>query len=130
MIITGIDHVVLRMRDLEAAVAFYRDVLGCTVERRIDTIGMVQLRAGAALIDLVAVDGALGRQGGVAPGPGGHNMDHLCLRVADFDVDTIVAHLTRHGVKVGEIGQRNGSTGEATSVYLQDLEGNHLELRA
>jgi glyoxylase I family protein len=130
MILTGIDHVVLRMRDLEAAVVFYCDVLGCAVERRIETIGMVQLRAGAALIDLVAVDGALGRQGAAAPGPGGHNMDHLCLRVADFDVDSVVAHLTRHGVTVGEIGQRNGSTGEATSVYLQDLEGNHLELRA
>jgi glyoxylase I family protein len=108
---------------------FYVDVLGCTVERRQDTAGLVQLRAGAQLIDLVDVAGRLGRMGGAAPGVEGHNMDHLCLRVVDFDVDTVRAHLQAHGVTIGDIGERHGSTGEATSLYLSDPEGNGLELR-
>ena len=130
MRLLGIDHVVIRARDPALMERFYVDVLGCTVERRQDAIGLVQLRAGAQLIDLVDVAGRLGRMGGAAPGSEGHNMDHLCLRVIDFDVETVRAHLQAHGVAVGDIGARYGSTGEATSLYLSDPEGNGLELRA
>lgn len=130
MRLLGIDHVVLRARDPALMERFYVEVLGCAVERRQDGIGLVQLRAGAQLIDLVDVAGRLGRTGGAAPGPEGRNMDHLCLRVIDFDVETVRAHLEAHGVTVGEIGERHGSTGEATSLYLSDPEGNGLELRA
>ena len=129
MQVTGIDHVVLRVRDLERAVGFYRDILGCIVDRRRDDLGMVHLRAGPSLIDLVAVDGRLGRGGGPAAGPTGHNMDHLCLRVADFDADEVRVHLARHGVTIGETGARYGSTGDGQSLYLEDPDGNHLELR-
>lgn len=129
MKLLGIDHVVLRAIDAPALERFYVEVLGCTVERRQDALGLTQLRAGDQLIDLVSVDGRLGRMGGAAPGRGGRNMDHLCLRVADFDVEAVSAHLRAHGVTPGEIGERYGSTGEAVSIYLQDPEGNHLELR-
>jgi len=125
----GIDHVVIRVRDLEAMIAFYCDVAGCTVERRRDDIGLVQLRAGAALIDLVPVDGVLGSKGGAAPGPEGRNMDHLCLRIADFEIEAVRAHLKSHGVEPGEEGLRYGSTGEAVSIYFTDPDGNALELR-
>ena len=64
----GIDHVVLRVNDRKVAEAFYRDVIGCKLERRQDKIGMTQMRAGASLIDLVQIDGPLGREGGAAPG--------------------------------------------------------------
>ena len=127
--VAGIDHVVLRVRDLEAMIAFYSGVLGCPVERRNDAIGLVQLRAGDSLIDLVPVDGKLGRTGGSAPGREGRNMDHLCLRLADFDAATVEAHLRAHGVAVGEIGTRYGAGGDGTSIYLSDVEGNALELR-
>jgi len=130
MRLLGIDHVVIRVRDPAAMERFYVEVLGCAAERRQDAIGLVQLRAGAQLIDLVDVAGRLGRTGGAAPGPEGRNMDHLCLRVIDFDVDTVRAHLESHGVPIGDIGERYGSTGEATSLYLNDPEGNGLELRA
>ena len=120
---------VIRARDPARMERFYVEVLGCAVERRQDAIGLVQLRAGAQLIDLVDVAGRLGRMGGAAPGADGHNMDHLCLRVADFDVDTVRVHLEAHGVKIGDIGERYGSTGEAISLYLSDPEGNGLELR-
>ncbi|HWW11422.1 MAG TPA: VOC family protein [Brevundimonas sp.] len=125
----GIDHVVIRVRDLDAMIAFYCDVVGCTVERRRDDIGLIQLRAGAALIDLVPVDGMLGAKGGAAPGPEGRNMDHLCLRIANFEIEAVRAHLKSLGVEPGEEGLRYGSTGEAVSIYFADPDGNTLELR-
>jgi glyoxylase I family protein len=130
MKLKGIDHVVLRVTDAERMVGFYTEVLGCTVERRRDEIGLIQLRAGEQLIDLVPVDGKLGRMGGAAPGREGRNMDHLCLRVDGFEVEAVRRWLEAHGVTPGETGMRYGSTGDAMSIYLEDPEGNALELRA
>jgi glyoxylase I family protein len=130
MIVSGFDHVVLRVKDMERAIGFYSGVLGCQVVHRQDELGLVHLRAGTSLIDLIDVAGKLGHAGGRAPGPEGRNMDHLCLRIADFDVERITQELTSKGVAVGETARRYGSTGEATSIYLTDPEGNGLELRA
>ena len=124
-----IDHVVLRVRDGAAMQAFYCDVLGCSIERRQDEIGLIQLRAGQSLIDLVPVDGKLGRMGGAAPEAEGRNMDHLCLRAEPFDRDAIVAHLQAHGVRVGDFGSRYGAEGEGPSQYLFDPEDNLVELK-
>jgi catechol 2,3-dioxygenase-like lactoylglutathione lyase family enzyme len=124
-----IDHVVLRVRDLAAMQAFYCEVLGCTVERRQDGIGLLQLRAGDSLIDLVPVDGKLGRMGGAAPGEGGRNLDHLCLGVVPFERDAVLAHLQAHGVRIGEFASRYGAEGEGPSQYLSDPEGNLIELK-
>jgi glyoxylase I family protein len=124
-----IDHVVLRVYDLAAMQAFYCDVLGCTQERRQDAIGLVQLRAGDSLIDLVPLDGKLGRLGGAGPGTEGHNMDHLCLSVADYDEAAIVGYLKAHGVRVGDIGSRYGAQGEGPSIYCYDPQGNMVELK-
>ena len=124
-----IDHVVPRVSDADAMVDFYCNVLGCSVERRQEEIGLIQLRAGQSLIDLVPVDGKLGRMGGAAPGVEGRNMDHLCLRAEPFDRDGIVAHLQAHGVRIGEFGSRYGAEGEGPSQYLFDPEGNLIELK-
>jgi glyoxylase I family protein len=124
-----LDHVVLRAIDLEAMRRFYCDVLGCREERRQDEIGLVQLRAGASLIDLVSLDGKLGRMGGAAPGAEGRNMDHLCLSVDGYDEAAIVAHLKAHGVRLGEAGSRYGAEGEGPSIYLYDPQGNMVELK-
>lgn len=124
-----IDHIVLRVRDVARMQAFYCDVLGCTVEKRQEAIGLLQLRAGDALIDLVDVEGKLGRIGGAAPGSEGRNMDHLCLRVEPFDREAIVAHLRAHGAGIGEFGSRHGAEGEGPSQYLLDPEGNAVELK-
>ena len=64
--IREIDHIVLRVIELERMLHFYGTVLGCPVEKRQDAIGLVQLRAGASMIDLVPVDGELGGMGGAA----------------------------------------------------------------
>ena len=124
-----IDHLVLRVRDVEALRAFYCDVLGCTVERRQDEIGLLQLRAGDSLIDLVSLDGKLGRMGGAGPGAEGRNLDHFCLRVEPFDREAIAAHLQAHAVRIGDYGARYGAEGEGPSQYLFDPEGNLVELK-
>ena len=124
-----IDHLVLRVRDVDAMRAFYCDVLGCAVERRQDDIGLLQLRAGASLIDLVSLDGKLGRMGGAGPGSEGRNVDHFCLRIAPFDRHALLTHLQAHGVRIGEFGSRYGAEGEGPSQYLFDPEGNLVELK-
>src|SRR6266481_6072319 len=98
----GLDHVVLRVADLERSAAFYRDVLGCAVEKWQPELGLLQLRAGSALIDLVPLDGKLGREGGAGPGVEGHNLDHFCVRLESFDEAALRAHLAAHGVEAGE----------------------------
>ena len=127
--IQGIDHVVIRAIDLERMIAFYGEVLGCAVDKCVDRLGLVHLRAGSALIDLVSVDGELGRRGGAAPGRDAHNMDHLCLRIDRFDPVELTAHLQRHGVDVRGIGERYGAEGDGDSLYLDDPEGNTIELK-
>ncbi|HET8608311.1 MAG TPA: VOC family protein [Burkholderiales bacterium] len=129
MHILGLDHVVLRVQEMNRVMRFYRDVLGCSVERVREDLGLVQLRAGQSLIDLVAVDGEIGRKGGRAPGTKGHNMDHLCLRIEPFDQATLTAHLVGHGVLPGEVGMRYGADGFGQSVYISDPEGNVVELK-
>lgn len=124
-----LDHVVLRAIDPAAMLDFYCRVLGCTVERRQDEIGLVQLRAGASLIDLVTMDGKLGRAGGAAPGREGHNVDHICLAVEGYDEAAIRAHLEANGARMGEVGSRYGAEGEGPSLYLYDPQGNMIELK-
>lgn len=132
--IRGIDHVVLRVARLDEAIRFYCDVLGCTPERRVDELGLVQLRAGASLIDLVDVKAPLGEAGGPPPGAseagsGGPNVDHLALELADFDAEAIAAHLAAHGIEAGEVARRYGARGMGPSLYVRDPEGNVVELK-
>jgi catechol 2,3-dioxygenase-like lactoylglutathione lyase family enzyme len=128
--IAALDHVVLRVADLERAKAFYRDVLCCPVEKWQPELGLLQLRAGAALIDLVTLDGKLGREGGAGPGAEGHNLDHFCVRLERFDEAALRAHLASHGIAAGEAVQRYGAEGNGPSLYIKDPDGNTVELKA
>jgi catechol 2,3-dioxygenase-like lactoylglutathione lyase family enzyme len=128
--IAGLDHLVLRVDDLTRATAFYRDVLGCSVEKWQEELGLLQLRAGSALIDLVALDGKLGREGGAGPGKEGRNLDHFCLRLTHFDEEALHAHLRAHGIAAGETAQRYGAEGSGPSIYVHDPDGNIVELKA
>ncbi len=127
--IRDIDHLVLRVRELQPMLDFYCGVLGCTVARQQDEIGLVQLRAGRALIDLIPVDGPLGRAGGAPPAAEGRNLDHFCLRLDPFDEAAIRAHLAAHGVAAGETASRFGAEGSGPSIYIVDPEGNTVELK-
>ncbi len=126
--IGGIDHIVLRVRDLARALEFYRDTLGCTVERELRAQGLTQLRAGRSLIDLVTADGALGRRAArdAAPAP---NVEHFCLTVVPFDEGALRSHLAAHGIEAGEPAMRYGAEGEGRSIYIEDPDGNRVELK-
>lgn len=127
--IREIDHLVLRVVELDTMLHFYCDVLGCTIERRQDSIGLVQLRAGRSLVDLVPLDGELGSAGGAAPGIEGRNLDHFCFRVEPFDADDIRRELEAHGIVAGSTESRYGAEGEGPSIYCTDPEGNVVELK-
>lgn len=127
--IRDIDHIVLRVTDLQPMLRFYQEVLGCSLERRQDEIGLVQLRAGRSLVDLVPVDGKLGLAGGAAPGKEGRNVDHVCFRVEPFEAEAIHRHLAAQGVEAGKVESRYGAEGEGPSIYLTDPEGNTVELK-
>jgi catechol 2,3-dioxygenase-like lactoylglutathione lyase family enzyme len=116
--IRAIDHVVLRVRDIDRMRKFYCDVLGAQHVAYRPEFGMSHLRIGAAMIDLVKGEA-----------PTGCNMDHLCLRVEPFDQEQVLSHLRTHGVAIGDIRNRFGAEGNGISIYLTDPEGNTLELK-
>jgi extradiol dioxygenase family protein len=127
----AIDHIVLRTEQYVALIDFYCDVLGCVVERSLtDDIGLTQLRAGSSLIDIVDVNGKLGKAGGAAPKSKGNNVDHFCLQIEAFDEQELKRYLQAKGVEVGEFQERYGAQGMGRSLYLKDIVGNNIELRA
>jgi len=124
----GLDHVVLLVDDMAAAQAFYTEVIGCTVDRALPEYGMLQLRAGAALIDLVeytSTEGAWAKPE-VA---GGRNMDHVALATGPWDPDALRAHLAAHRIEIVEEGTRYGAKGHGYSVYVKDPAGNTVEIK-
>jgi catechol 2,3-dioxygenase-like lactoylglutathione lyase family enzyme len=127
--LVSLDHLVLRAADIKAMHGFYRDVLGCTLERSLPESGLYQLRAGNSLIDLVDLAGELGRAGGGTPDPNARNLDHFCLRIDPFDEAALRAHLRAHGIEAGEVKQRYGAEGNGPSLYIEDPEGNTIELK-
>ena len=129
--IIGLDHLVLRVQNIEVMITFYCDILGCIQEREVADLGLVQLRAGTSLIDLIDCAGKLGRRDGLTTpsGPKIGSMDHFCLRIEGFDKEQVMSHLSSAGVRLGEFGTRYGSNGMGPSLYLYDPEGNMIELK-
>lgn len=126
--VCAIDHVVIRAVDLDKMIRFYADVLGCRLERGPGDLGLAQLRAGHSLIDLVDINGKLGN-GGTVPDPKVANMDHLCLQIRPWNEAVIREHLQRNGISVGSVVTRYGAKGNGPSLYLDDPEGNTVELK-
>jgi catechol 2,3-dioxygenase-like lactoylglutathione lyase family enzyme len=118
--VTGLDHVVLKVASLERSIAFYGEVLGCPVERELETPRLVQMRAGTSMIDIVPCEP------GEKPG---RNMDHFAVRIAAMDVPAVTAHLARHGIDAGEVRRRYGAEGYGSSIYIEDPDGNTVELK-
>ena len=123
----GIDHVVLLVDDMAAARAFYLGVLGCSVENALPRYGMLQLRAGTALVDLVDISGAPGAWAR-PPVAGGRNVDHVCIATGAWDERPMRAWLAAHNVAIVEEGVNNGARGESLSFYVKDPAGNTIEL--
>lgn len=120
--VAELDHVVLRCRNQPKMLDFYTRVLGMAEERRLERIGLIQLRAGASMLDLVP-----------AAEPrteGGHNVDHFCLGIETADIDQVIRYLRANAVEVmGEPAMRYGARGMGRSVYVRDPEGNVVELK-
>ena len=129
MHVLGIDHVVFRVADLSRALDFYRDFLGCEIEREVPELGLTQLRAGNALIDLVPVDSKLGQSGGGPVDQDAHNVDHVCLRIEPWEPEALQAELAQRGIEASEVATRYGAGGNGPSIYIQDPDGNTIELK-
>jgi hypothetical protein len=114
----GLDHVVLAARDMDKAIGFWR-ALGAREERRLNEISLVQLRAGDALIDLVPSS---------SPGEG-RNVDHICLTVEPWDEAAIRDYLQAQGIAAPAAERRYGAQGYGPSIYIEDLDGNTIELK-
>ena len=125
--LTGIDHVVLLVGDMERATRFYTDVLGCDLDNDLPQYGMRQLRAGAALIDLVDINS---KEGAWAKPEvaGGRNVDHIALGLGHAEPEAVRRHLAGHGVEIIEEGERTGALGDTLSFYIRDPDGNQIEL--
>ncbi len=127
----ALDHIVLRTERYHDLINFYCEVLGCVVERSLsEDIGLTQLRAGSSLIDIVDVNKKLGKAGGPAPKSSGNNVDHFCLQIEKFDEKELKSYLLGKGVEVGDFQERYGAQGMGRSLYLKDIAGNNIELRA
>jgi glyoxylase I family protein len=127
--IRQIDHLVLRVLNLQLMLDFYTDVIGCSVEKAQEELGLYQLRAGNSLIDFVPVDGPLGKVGGAGPDSEGRNLDHFCLRIDPFVGDEILQYLRSKNIEPGKVESRYGAEGDGPSIYVTDPEGNVVELK-
>ena len=117
-----LDHVVIRCHDRERSLDFYGRILGCAEERRIEAIGLIQLRAGRSMIDLVPAD--------PPPTHEGRNVDHVCIGIETTDIATVASWLRAEGVEVlGDPAERYGARGMGLSVYVIDPDGNIVELK-
>jgi catechol 2,3-dioxygenase-like lactoylglutathione lyase family enzyme len=120
--VAELDHVVVRCRDQNRSLDFYTRILGCHEERRLEAIGLVQLRAGRSMIDLVPAD--------PPPTHEGRNVDHFCVGIVAADMEAVARWLRAEGVEVlGEPTERYGARGSGLSVYVLDPDGNIVELK-
>ncbi len=117
----GIGHVVLKVRDLDRALAFYRDLLGFGVSSQMSNVMIFLTATGENHHDL-----ALLRVGDSAPGaaPNAVGLYHVAIRLAD-DAELRRAHdlLRERGMLRGAVDH-----GVTHSVYTADPDGNEIEL--
>jgi catechol 2,3-dioxygenase-like lactoylglutathione lyase family enzyme len=128
--VTGLDHFVLRVRDLDRSIVFYRDLLGlpieCLEEYRAGTRPFVSARVGGQLIDLVP-DPTYDPEAGLRSG----GFMHLCVRVAGALEGDVLPRVRAGGVEVVEDAPmiRLGATGYGPSIYVRDPDGYIVELK-
>ncbi|MEZ5965033.1 MAG: VOC family protein [Planctomycetota bacterium] len=111
----GLDHAGLHVRDLDASLRFYRDVLGLTALPRPDLgFGGAWLRVGAQELHLIAKDPAA---------PGTHRGQHVALAVDDVEAWRL--RLQAMGVACAGVQRRPDG---ALQVFVRDPDGHVLEL--
>jgi catechol 2,3-dioxygenase-like lactoylglutathione lyase family enzyme len=120
LIVTGLDHIVLNVADVERSLSFYVDQLGLQPVRveewRRQQVPFPSARVDAStIIDLLRTPRT------------GENANHFCLVVDPTDFDSIKAS-GRFEVVDGP-GRRYGAQGDGTSLYVRDPDDNVVELR-
>lgn len=120
--IVGLDHIVLRTNNLEKMVFFYCNVLGCHIENTQDELGLIQLRAGNNIIDLLKIDQTIIQAG--------KNLEHFCLRIYPFEFEKLKKYFHSHGIELLRYANRYGAQGYGWSFYLKDPDNNEVELVA
>lgn len=117
----GIGHVVLKVRDLDRSLSFYRDLLGFRVTSEMTNVMIFLSATGASHHDL-----ALLRVGDSAPSPApnGVGLYHVAIQLADLDaVRRAHALLVERGLLKG-----TADHGVTRSLYTADPDGNEIEL--
>lgn len=126
MAVTGLDHLVLTVADIEATVAFYCDVLGMVREDFHGTDGSprVAVSFGMQKINLHR-EGQEFEPRAVRPMPGSAD---LCF-LTEVPLETWQEHFDARGVPVidGPVA-RTGAVGPITSLYVRDPDGNLIEV--
>lgn len=122
----GLDHIVLAVEDVERSVAFYTRVFGASEERRIESLGMAQMRIGRSLIDIVPIGDV---PHDISAPNIAKNMEHFAIAITPFDEEKIRAHLTVHDIASDRAKRRYGSEGFGPSIYIEDPDGNIVELK-
>jgi catechol 2,3-dioxygenase-like lactoylglutathione lyase family enzyme len=127
--ITELDHIVLRVRDVETSLRFYTQVLGLPAERveqwRAGEIRFPSARLNAdTIIDFFGSDQKpIGREGA-------KNQDHFCMVIEPTDMEELKAKFEGIGVDIqAGPGKRWGSHGDGISLYIYDPDDNVVELR-
>ena len=127
--ITEMDHIVLRVQDVERSLRFYANVLGLQPERveqwRAGEIRFPSVRLNAdTIIDLFASDQEpIGKDGA-------KNQDHFCMVIEPIDMDALKSRFQEIGVEIqAGPGKRWGSHGDGISLYIYDPDDNVVELR-
>ena len=126
--LVGIDHVVFIVDDMEKAIRFYHDVLGCRPGYTYPALGMEQVWCGSALIVLWDITHPGGHKA-APPVAGGRNVDHVCIATGPVDHDELRAHLSRHGVAIDREALHGGARGMGHSFYVKDPFGNTIEIK-
>lgn len=118
--VTGFDHLVLDVADVERSLRFYVDELG------LEPVRVEAWRAGEVFFPSVRVDAGTIIDLLQKP-PSGENVDHLCLVVELVDLEEVKASGRFEVVDGPDL--RFGARGTGTSLYVRDPDGNVVELR-
>jgi catechol 2,3-dioxygenase-like lactoylglutathione lyase family enzyme len=121
------DHTNFRVKDLDASLGFYRDVLGLEPfgleEYRRGERPIVSLRVTDQFILHVSPDSEFER-GSTA------GFDHLALVVEDAEPDELADYLRKTGVEVEQqFDSITGARGEGAALYIRDPDGYRIELK-
>ena len=116
-----LDHLVLRTSQLEVLLAFY-ERLGCRLERDLrEKVGMVQLRLGDSMLDLVEA---------TMDETGDKNLDHFAVRVDPFNEADILKFCEEEGIEARSMSfPLYGADGYGPAIYITDPDGNRMELK-